>query len=302
MTLRQVVAAAVLGIASAGCAQRVLDPRLHSAQAPLPTAAGELKVHMKSGELYVLRSWKLSEAARAIEGDGDHYGAAREAGESGAHSIPLDAVALLETNGRNAVHPGGLQGLAFMTTVLGGLATYCTLSPKSCFGSCPTFYTDEDDARPVAEGFSSSIARVLEASDVDALPALRVRGRRLLWSCATRRWRPTPCAARFCCSSRRPPGGQVLAGVDGTLHAATRPVAAERCAAAEGDCLEAIRAFDGSERSSAADAEDLARREELEVYVPRRRRPHRRRGRGAREPHDHVPLLPVDGVHGAPRR
>lgn len=268
MSFRQVVAACVLGIASTACAQRVLEPRIHSAQDPLPAARGELKVHMKSGELYLLRTWRLSEPARAIEGEGDHYGTARGMPRTGAHSIPLDAVALLETNQRNAVHPGGLQGLAVMTTVLGGVATYCSLSPKSCFGSCPTFYTEEDDEHPVAEGFSSSIARVLEASDLDALPSLRVRGPTVALVMRNEAMETHAVRSAHLLLARRPLGGQVLAGVDGRFHSATWPVTAERCDAAEGDCLPAVRAFDGHERSSASDAEDLARREQLDVSFP----------------------------------
>jgi hypothetical protein len=269
MTFRQVVAAAVLGIASSACAQRLLEPRIHPAQAALPVVArGELKVHMKSGELYVLRSWRLSESPRSIAGDGDLYGLARGVIRTGAHSIPLDAVALLETNARKAEHPGGLQGLAFMTTVLGGIAGYCSISPKSCFGSCPTFYAEDDDEHPVAEGFSSSIASVLEASDVDALPSLRVRGPTVSLLMRNEAMETHAVRSAHLLLARRPAGGQVVAGIDGRFHAATRPVAAERCSAAEGDCLAAVRAFDGRERFSAADALDLARREEMEVAFP----------------------------------
>src|SRR6185503_12836908 len=58
--------------------------------------------------------------------------------------------------------------------VVGGaslaMTAVCLLNPKACFGSCPTFYVQGEHGWSLrAEGFSSSIARVLEATDVDAL-------------------------------------------------------------------------------------------------------------------------------------
>ncbi len=56
------------------------------------------------------------------------------------------------------------------------VTAYCIANPKACFGSCPTFYLEDEGGReperPQAEGFSESIARVLEARDIDALLAL----------------------------------------------------------------------------------------------------------------------------------
>src|SRR5690606_5500484 len=50
------------------------------------------------------------------------------------------------------------------------LSMYCVLNPKACFGSCPTFYVQEDSvSRLVAEGFSSSISRALEEKDIDRI-------------------------------------------------------------------------------------------------------------------------------------
>src|SRR5687768_15529765 len=122
MSVRTMVAPVVLGIASLACAVRVVDPRLHEVGETLPVTRGPLKVHMTSGDLYVLRTWQLVGPPRAIQGHGEHFGITREGGRAGQHLIPLEGVALLETSQDKRRFPGGLQGLAFMTTVFGGLA------------------------------------------------------------------------------------------------------------------------------------------------------------------------------------
>lgn len=86
-------------------------------------------------------------------------------------SIPLDSVLGMETF-RTKVNAGrtiAYSTLATVGTLAGGVALICAIDPK-CFGSCPTFYADSAGV-PVleAEGFSYSIAPLLEARDIDRL-------------------------------------------------------------------------------------------------------------------------------------
>ena len=264
-----------LAVLNCGCAIGVREPRLHEPAAP-PAAAGarsELKVHLKSGELLALRTWTVGPGEDRLTGEGQAYTLTREKkGPAGRHDVALADVALLETSSPESVTSLGLGVIATTTFVLGGVTGYCVINPKGCFGSCPTFYVEgaggREPVRPQAEGFSESIARALEARDLDALLVDRPGGtdvavvmrNEALETHAVRRVRLLAVA--------RPPGGRVLAGTDDRLYPAPALVAPLDCGAPEGDCRDALRAVDGTDRVSPADGADLAAREVIELRFP----------------------------------
>ena len=182
--------------------------------------------------------------------------------------MPIEDIALIEVNDAKQVSSLAFGTLTGLTVVFGVLSGYCLANPKSCFGSCPTFYTDEDPERPRAEGFSSSIARALEARDVDLLSGVHPRaGRLALWmrnealeTHAVRRIRLL--------GVRRPEGGRVYPTRDGEFHPLRRLASAATCRAPEGDCARELARDDGLERRSLADGKDLAAREELVLSFP----------------------------------
>ena len=61
----------------------------------------------------------------------------------------------------------------------------------------------------------------------------------------------------------------MLATLESEFREATDVRALEACDAEEGDCRSVVRAFDGRERFSVTDGEDLARREVIELRLPR---------------------------------
>jgi hypothetical protein len=272
--------AIVLAVLACGCAIGYREPRLHEPVAP-PAAGNdrsELKVHMKSGELIVLRWWKATPGEERLTGEGQAYTVTREKkGPAGRQEVRLADVALLETDSPASVTSVGLGVVATTTVVLGGISGYCAINPKGCFGSCPTFYVEDERGgepdRPQAEGFSESIARALEARDVDALLAARPGGsdvsivmrNEALETHAVRR-------ARLL-TAPRPRRGRVLAGTDDRFYPTPGLVPPLECRAAEGDCEEALRAVDGKDRASPADAADLAAREVIELRFPPARGP-----------------------------
>jgi len=269
-----------LAVLATGCAIGFREPRLHEPAAP-PAAQGdvrELKVHLRSGELIVLDSWSAAPGKDRLTGEGHAYTVAREKkGPSGRHEILLADVALFETSTPESVTSLGLGLVATTTFVLGGITGYCAINPKGCFGSCPTFYVEDaggrEPDRPQAEGFSESIARALEARDLDALLVDRPGGtdvalvmrNEALETHAVRRVRLL--------AAPRPPGGRVLAGTDDRLYPASALVPPLECRAPEGDCREALSAVDGTDRTSPADGSDLAAREEMELRFPAARGP-----------------------------
>jgi hypothetical protein len=279
---RDRAAAAILALAllASACSIGVREPRLHEPSAP-PAATEErsaLKVHLKSGELLVLTGWKVAAGGGRLAGEGQAYTVAREKkGEPHRHDVALADVALLETSSPETVSSTGLGLIVTTTVVLGGITGYCTVNPKGCFGSCPTFYVESPDGlepeRPQAEGFSEAIARVLEARDLDALEVTRpgetdvaiVMRNEALETHAVRRVRLL--------AAERPPGGLVVAGPDDRLHAARALLSPDECRAPEGDCRAALFSTDGNDRASWADERDLATREALELSFPAGRGP-----------------------------
>jgi hypothetical protein len=259
--------AVALVVTLGGC-HRVLTPELHP-PGDVPVAPAKLpilKAHMTSGELYVLDSWRVVGDGRGLEGTGTLYSVEREPVSEGPVSIDVDAVALFETNQPGKVTPAGTVVLGIMTTVTGALAAVCVSDPKSCFGSCPTFYVEGGDAeRPAAEGFSESFARVLEARDVDALPPAGGAGRRFTLTMRNEALETHAVRRVRLLVAPRPAGGRILAGTDGRFYPAVGLAIPESCRAAEGDCLAAVAAAGGTERASLTDPHDLAERETVEV-------------------------------------
>jgi hypothetical protein len=264
-----------LAALAGGCSIGVREPHLHEPAAP-PAAAGansELKVHLKSGELVVLREWKVAPGEDRLTGEGQAYTASREKkGPAGRQTVRLADAALLETSSPESVTSVGLGVIATTTLVLGGVTGYCAVNPKGCFGSCPTFYVEgaggREPERPQAEGFSESIARVLEARDLDALLVERPGGAKVTIVMRNEALETHAVRSVRLVAAPRPPAGRVLAGTDDRLYAASALVPPLECRAPEGDCRDALRAVGGADRVSPADESDLATREVIELRFP----------------------------------
>jgi hypothetical protein len=223
-----------------------------------------LKVHMRSGELFVLDRWSVPAPGENLQGFGTRYDVDRAPSGSGNHSIPTAEVALLETNRRDVVARFGFSGLVTYSALAGLTTLVCLADPKSCFGSCPTFYTVDDPDRPVAEGFSASFARSLEARDVDDLgltagpgPVSLFMRNEALETHAVRRVRLLLTPAHD--------GATTLQSPDGAFARVSRVVAPASCIAAGGNCLADVIAPDDSEYRPTTDSTDLAAREDVVV-------------------------------------
>lgn len=267
MRPRSAVALSFVGTLVLACGPTVMRPRLHEPTA-LPDSGPKpqpLKVHLTSGELVLLDSWALSADQGTLLGQGTRYTVLREPRETGPQSLPIASIALLETNDREKVSSLAVGGLSTLSVVFGALSIACLADPKSCFGSCPTFYLEDDAERPRAEGFSASIARSLEARDVDALEDAQPRGGRLSLHMRNEAQETQAVRRVRVLAVPRPRDGRVFADGDGHFHAVRRLVAPATCRGPEGDCLARIAGDDRSERRSVTDPDDLAAREEVEL-------------------------------------
>lgn len=249
----------------------VLTP---SSQAPAPNEFEHpLKVHLQSGELLVLESWAVS-ADEMLEGRGDRYNLDRRRSVRGEDiRLPLDSVVLFESSipsdRLTAGYGGGTIAIAILGTVSAALTVTCLADPKSCFGSCPTFYVEGSKGEElVAEGFSASFARVLEDRDVDALPDVRAGTGRFEVTMRNEAMETHAVRSVRLLAAPREGEGRVVHVPEGGFRRAERWEPPVACRAADGDCLAAVRVRDGLERRSWADGADLATRESIELEFP----------------------------------
>jgi len=260
MLMRRLALAALLLLP--GCAKR-LQRRLvaPSDVASLDGRSPFLKAHLKSGAVVIFQKWKVSELAQEVTGTGIRYDVDRLPGPRGLQLVPIAEVAIFETN--VAKNSPSVGVLAVVSGLSAAVTVACLANPKSCFGSCPTFYTEAGGAGPVlmAEGFSDSVAPSLEATDVDALWSARPAGRRLTVTMTNEALETHVVRHVEVLAAARAPGQRVLAMADGSYRVAHALAAPVTCA----DCLDAVRALDGEERVSTTDGVDLAAREDIDL-------------------------------------
>ena len=258
---------AILSLALAlGCIHRV-ERRIVPADqaATLDGKSAYLKAHLKNGYVYLLTGWHADSGGRVISGTGQLLDANRAIVSRGAFQFPSDSVALFETNViKQSPATSALTIMAGVTAVVAGI---CAANPKTCFGSCPTFYAPDSAGRSVlqAEGFSASIAPALEATDVDMLYASRPARRDFTVHVTNEALETHVIRRANLLALERPPGGRVFATPDGAYFQATELSAASSCTASEGDCRAELARFDGVQRSSRTDSVDLGQRETIDL-------------------------------------
>ncbi|MBK8855975.1 MAG: hypothetical protein IPN10_18180 [Saprospiraceae bacterium] len=132
-----------------------------------------LKAHDFDGNLYVfLGDWNIDTTNHTVAGNGHFYNAQRHLISSGKLNVHADSIILFETNQKLNKKTGGFiaaKTLLVSFNVL--IAGICLSNPKACWGSCPTFYTNDNDNvfAANAEGFSNAISPGMEYEDIDDL-------------------------------------------------------------------------------------------------------------------------------------
>lgn len=255
---------ALLAALNFACIQRLerkVTPRIATIDHNLPY----LKVHMMNGDLFVLSEWRVDGQGAHIRGTGEQVGADRRPVRTGEHWIAMADVALYETNEIST--SGSVAALAVVAGASVALSIACLANPKSCFGSCPTFYApgaDGDAAILQAEGFSDAISPALETHDIDALWRTHVTDGHLTLRMTNEAYETHVVKRADVLAVPRPPGTRVLSTGE-QLWLASSLAAPVRCTAAEGDCSELVASVDGRERTSTSDEHDLAARETIEL-------------------------------------
>ncbi len=137
------------------------------------TSKAFLKAHHKNGSVYILRNtWKIDTTSNMITGNGSLYDYNRRLLHNGDLSLSIDSISIFETNTKiGNPEAGRIAGISLIAAVDVIIGLVCLADPKTCFGSCPTFYIKEEDNVHFAdaEGFSNAIAPSMEYADIDAL-------------------------------------------------------------------------------------------------------------------------------------
>jgi len=132
-----------------------------------------LKAHLRNGDVCIFGgSWEVDSVSKSVKGVGDVFDFKRSKISQGPISVLVDSVLIFETNTKLLnTENNRITALSILAGVDIVLGIYCITNPKACFGSCPTFYINENDNFHFAdaEGFSNAIAPSLEYFDIDAL-------------------------------------------------------------------------------------------------------------------------------------
>ncbi|MBP6872516.1 MAG: hypothetical protein KBC43_10960 [Bacteroidales bacterium] len=228
-----------------------------------------LRVHMQDGTLFHFEKWVVLDTLQIIEGKGMRYDRNRhqvEAPPDSVFSVPLSDIALFETNQvkRGA---GSLPVFAAMAMAPSAIVTIiCIVDPKACFGSCPTFYAwDGTNMKLMAEGFSSSIAKVFEESDIDMLYHARAEGNVFTLRLTNEALESHAVKFADLFIVPRKNVERVFATSDGEFFVTDKIVKPSACIGPEGNCLEKVLEMDQTERYSTTDPENLLEKETLEI-------------------------------------
>ena len=250
-----------------GCTHTEWQAEMHrpGERVRLDQQAPFLKVHLRDGEVFALAEWGFDETARVVYGEGVRYDAERRVVGRGAHRIPIDRVALLETNRPRSVVNTGAVVLGVVSGLSLGVNVFCAASPKTCYGSCPTFYTDDGRGPALqAEGFSGAVARALEETDVDAMPGARAVGGRVEVVMRNEAAETHAVRSVRLVAVPRPEGRRVVRA--GASYFALRSRAAPgACRGSDRDCTADVAAADGREDAPRVDPTDLGAQETLTV-------------------------------------
>jgi hypothetical protein len=139
-----------------------------------------LKAHIINGDVFIFDdSWQLDTIHWNISGNGTHYDINRKPIQQGSLKVHLDSISLFETNKKlKKPESERITALAILLGANAITAGYCIINPKACFGSCPTFYVNENDdfRHSDAEGFSNAILPSLSYFDIDAIGKHQIPG------------------------------------------------------------------------------------------------------------------------------
>jgi hypothetical protein len=260
--LRGLAAAAAL-LAGASCVHRAT---IDSLPKEAVEDGGKAKFHLLDGRLFVAESWTL--VGDEIRGTGAEYGVERDLVRSGPFRLRRFDVALVET-AQSYPNPAIIP-MVLATGASAALTIGCLAATKACFGSCPTFYVPDGKGGWTleAEGFSSSIAKILEADDVDDMAEARPEGGAIIVAMRNEALETHAIRALSLYVVRGPEGSAVLRGFKEGGFVAVGPLSAPSSCEGPSGCVDDVSGRDGRELGFESDNVDLASRTSITLRYP----------------------------------
>jgi hypothetical protein len=234
-----------------------------------PTGSPFLKAHLKTGDVLLFPGeWSLDRERELVLGNAFHYGINRKLMGS-VDSVAWKDVALFETN---RPLPSNTSLRVASTTVLlvadVALGIICFTVEKACFGSCPTFYLDDDGANDVrtadAEGFSNALMPSMAYEDTDYMGVRTMKDGKLQITVKNEAMETHVIQGLRVAAVPVAEGQVALQGTDGQFYLSDHSLPLACAHGPEGDLRAALLAKDGVERHRPTDPTNLATKEELE--------------------------------------
>ncbi len=226
-----------------------------------------LKAHLKNGDVYILKdTWEVDTILDRVSGTGSSFDFNRKKTSEGSLSIPIDSVAIFETNKKlGKTESKRITALAILAGVDVAVGGFCLINPKACFGSCPTFYINEDDDFHYAdaEGFSNAIAPSMEYFDIDALNNEKLNGRTFSLTMRNEALETHMIKNLKLLAFPRKNGHRVYQSPTNDFYLSKNIHHPTKAHGPEGDVTSLLKFPDAQERFSLADPQNLSSKEEI---------------------------------------
>jgi hypothetical protein len=222
-----------------------------------------LKAHLKGGDLiFLYHNWKVDTMGGFIAGEGQRFNYNRRLTKRGSLKVAMDSVLVYEMN-KDLDLPNGAMALVPLAIINVAVGIACLANPKACFGSCPTFYTEDGTVfNAKAEGFSNAIAPSLEYGDVDDLnTSTRAENFKVIMKNEAQETHCLKAVELWALPINK--AEKALMTRTKMFYGSTKQVLPMAATVAGQDVLSTLLASDRKEYFSLADPENLASKEEL---------------------------------------
>tara|TARA_R110002050_G_scaffold144363_2_gene269897 strand:- start:16697 stop:18280 length:1584 start_codon:yes stop_codon:yes gene_type:complete len=223
----------------------------------------DLKAHLEGGDLvFLFNNWRIDTVAGFISGEGQRFDYNRHLIKEGDLKFSMDSVLIYEMN-EDLELADGVMALIPLAIVNVAVSLACITNPKACFGSCPTFYTEDGNVfEAKGEGFSNAIAPSLEYGDVDDLKtSTRSSNFKILMKNEAQETHCLKAVELWALPISNEQSA--LMTRDKSFYSSSQQVSPSSATVAEKDVLSVLLQSDREEYFSAADADNLASKEEL---------------------------------------
>lgn len=235
-----------------------------------------LKAHLKSGGLciYTDTLWTYNKDSNLLRGNAKLYDIHRNLIRHSIVELNTDTVVLFESNRKLNTHKrdSRLNTHTIITAVDAALGVICISVPKACWGSCPTFYSEDTDDvfRADAEGFSQAIVPSMEYGDIDALQMTKSGSQLFSLTMKNEALETHVIRNVKVLAVERDPGLQVYHGTDDRFYVCDPSFhrGAIEAWADEGSISSKLSKTDSDERFSLSDTKSMKSREEVFLQFP----------------------------------